>query len=63
MSWGWLKMRVRVIVITEAEDEIEFTFNVLEAALDFIRTLIEHMDKHVLNLRIEKEKAEEIKTG
>lgn len=60
MSWGWLKMRVRIIVITEAEDEIEFTFNVLEAALSFIRTLIEHTDKHVLNLRIEKEKTEEI---
>jgi len=59
MSWGWLKMRVRVIVITEIEDEIEFTFDILEAALNFIRTLIEHTDKHVLNLRIEKGKAEE----
>ena len=55
MSWGWLKMRIRVIIVTEAKEEIAFTFNILPAALNFIHVLVDHSEKHVLNLRIEKE--------
>jgi len=48
-------MRIRVIIVTEAKEEIAFTFNILPAALNFIHVLVDHSEKHVLNLRIEKE--------